>query len=309
VYATYGEPNAGRDNAVLFPTYYTGSHSSNARLIGPGRALDPARWFVVVPNLFGNGISSSPSHPGPQRGADFPRVTIHDNVVCHQRLLEERFGIEQVALAVGWSMGAQQAYHFAALFPHRVRALLAVCGSAKTSRHNWVFLEGVKAALLADPSFMDGRYEQAPRRGLEAFGRVYAGWAYSSAFFRRGLYEGLGFASPAALLDAWAREHASWDANDLLAMLWSWQHADLSAHDGYRGDVARALGAIEARTIVMPCRTDLYFPPEDSEIEVAQMQSAELRVIESDWGHVAGGPGRNPEDTAFVEQAMRDLLG
>jgi len=308
VYATFGAPNARRDNTVLFPTYYTGSHSDNARLVGPGRALDPSRWFVVVPNLFGNGVSSSPSHEGPQRGADFPRVTLHDNVVCQQRLLAERLGIDRVALAVGWSMGAQQAYQFAALYPRSVRALLAVCGSAKTSRHNWVFLEGVKAALLADPEFRGGRYQEPPRRGLEAFGRVHAGWAYSQAFFRRGLYEQMGFASAADLLDAWARDHAGWDANDLLAMLWSWQHADLSANDAYRGDVARALGAIEARAIVMPCRTDLYFPPEDSALEVAQMPRAELRLIDSDWGHIAGGPDRSPVDTAFVERAMRELL-
>jgi homoserine O-acetyltransferase len=308
VYATFGAPNARRDNTVLFPTYYTGSHRDNARLVGPGRALDPSRWFVVVPNLFGNGVSSSPSHPGPQRGADFPDVTLHDNVVCQQRLLAERLGIDHVALAVGWSMGAQQAYHFAALFPDRVRALLAVCGSAKTSQHNWVFLEGVKAALLADPDFRDGLYERPPRRGLEAFGRVYAGWAYSQTFFRKGLYARLGVASAAELLDAWAREHASWDANDLLAMLWSWQHADVSAHDAYEGNVARALGAIEARTIVMPCRTDLYFPPEDSAIDVALMKRAELRPIDSDWGHIAGGPDRSPVDTAFVETAMRELL-
>jgi homoserine O-acetyltransferase/O-succinyltransferase len=308
VYATFGLPNARRDNAVLLPTFYAGTHRDNACLVGPGRALDPSRWFVVVPNLFGNGVSSSPSHRGPQHGADFPRVTIHDNVVCQQRLLEERLGVEHLALAVGWSMGAQQAYQFAALFPDRVRALLAVCGSAKTSLHNWVFLEGVKAALLADPDFNGGRYERPPRRGLDAFGRVYAGWAYSQAFFRRGLHEELGFATAAHLLDAWAREHRGWDANDLLAMLWTWQHADLSANDAYRGDVARALAAIEARAIVMPCRTDLYFPPEDSALEVARMKHAELRSIDSDWGHIAGGPDRSPVDTAFVERAIRELL-
>jgi homoserine O-acetyltransferase len=309
VYTTFGAPNARRDNAILFPTYYTGSHADNASLIGPGRALDPSRWFVVVPNLLGNGVSSSPSHDGPQRGADFPHVTLHDNVVCQERLLSERLGIDRVALAVGWSMGAQQAYHFAALFPARTRALLAVCGSARTSRHNWVFLEGVKAALLADPDFRGGRYDRPPRRGLEAFGRVYAGWAYSQTFFRKGLYEAMGFASAADLLDAWALDHAKWDANDLLAMLWTWQHADLSANDVYRGDFARALGAIEARAIVMPCLTDLYFPPEDSAIEVGHMRRAELRPIDSDWGHIAGGPDRNPADTAFVELAIRDLLG
>jgi homoserine O-acetyltransferase len=308
VHATFGRLNAARDNVVLFPTYYTGTHVENARLVGPGRALDPERLFIVVPNLFGNGVSSSPSNHPTQRGADFPEVTLLDNVVCHRRMLEELWGIERIALAFGWSMGAQQAYHFAALFPERVRSLLAVCGSAKTSPHNWVFLEGVKAALLADPDFREGRYEEPPRRGLGAFGRVYAGWAYSQAFFRSGLHRELGHASPAALLDAWAEEHRSWDANDLLAMLWSWQHADISDNARYRGDLVRALRSIEARTIVMPSSTDLYFPPEDSAFEVMHLPHAELRVLTSDWGHVAGGPDRNRRDTAFVERAIAELL-
>jgi len=85
-----------------------------------GRALDPERYFIVIPNLFGNGVSSSPSHAGAQRGRTFPNVTVHDNVVCHERLLREHLGIDRIALAFGWSMGAQQAYHFAALFPDRV---------------------------------------------------------------------------------------------------------------------------------------------------------------------------------------------
>jgi homoserine O-acetyltransferase/O-succinyltransferase len=308
-YATFGQLNTARDNAVLFPTYYTGTHRDNGHIIGPGRALDPERFFVVVPNLFGNGVSSSPSSPDtPQRGADFPRVTLFDNVACQRRLLEERFGIETLALALGWSMGAQQAYHFASLYPDRVRALLAVCGSARTSPHNFVFLEGVKAALLADPEFATGRYERPPLRGLDAFGRVYAGWAYSQAFFRRGLYRDLGHASPAALLDGWGEDHRRRDANDLLAMLWSWQRADVSDNETYGQDFARALSAVRARAIVMPCRTDLYFPPEDSASEVSYMRDAELRVLESDWGHIAGGPGRTAEGTAFVECAIRDLL-
>lgn len=308
VYAAFGRPDAARDNTVLFPTHYTGTHEHNARIIGPGRALDPARYFIVVPNLFGNGVSSSPSNHPIQRGTDFPRVTLLDNVVCQKRMLDEVWGIERVALALGWSMGAQQAYHHAALFPDRVRSLLAVCGSAKTSPHNWVFLEGVKAALLADPEFQGGRYDRPPQRGLAAFGRVYAGWAYSQAFFRRGLYRELGYDSPAALLDAWAKDHQTWDANDLLSMLWSWQRADISDNPTYGGDLARALASIEARAIVMPSSTDLYFPPEDSALEVAGLRRGELRVLTSDWGHVAGGPDRNRRDTAFVERAILELL-
>jgi homoserine O-acetyltransferase/O-succinyltransferase len=307
-YATFGQLNPARDNTVLYPTHYTGTHVDNARLIGKGRALDPDRYFIVVPNLFGNGVSSSPSNHPVQAGADFPSVTLFDTAHCQKRLLNEVFGVKRLALAFGWSMGAQQAYHFAALFPESVPRLLAVCGSAKTSAHNWVFLEGVKAALLADADFELGRYTRPPKRGLAAFGRVYAGWAYSQAFFRAGLYRELGYDSPAALLDNWAAQHEAWDANDLLTMLDTWQLADISNNTLYAGNVQRALGAIRARSIIMPARTDLYFPPEDSALEVASIRRGELRVIESDWGHIAGGPERNAASTAFMERALRELL-
>src|SRR5688572_22221017 len=102
-YATRGRLNAARDNAVLFPTYYTGRHEDNLALVAPGRALGPERYFVVVPNLFGNGVSSSPSNHAAQGGAAFPRVSVLDNVRAQQRLLREVFGIERVALAFGWS--------------------------------------------------------------------------------------------------------------------------------------------------------------------------------------------------------------
>ena len=98
------------------------------------------------------------------------------------------------------------------------------------------------------------------------------------------------------------------DANDLLAMIWTWQHADISANPVYQGDFKKALGAIKAKAIVMPGKTDLYFPPEDNEAEVAEMPDAELRPIESVWGHLAGGPGFNPVDAQFVDAAMRELL-
>jgi len=205
-------------------------------------------------------------------------------------------------------MGAQQAYHHAALFPERVERLLAVCGSARTSPHNGVFLEGVKAALLADSDFAGGHYRTPPRRGLAAFARVYAGWAYSQAFFRDALYQRLGHASPAALLHAWELEHQAYDANDLLCALRTWQAADISDNATYRGDLASALGAIRARAIVMPSSTDLYFTEEDSRREVAHLQRGELRVLCSPFGHVAGGPDRIPEDSAFIDRALIDLL-
>ncbi len=91
-------------------------------------------------------------------------------------------------------------------------------------------------------------------------------------------------------------------------MLWAWQQGDISANELYKGDLKKALGAIRARALVMPGETDLYFTVEDNRREVAQMPNAELRPIPSIWGHRAGNPRTNPEDLAFLQKAVRELL-
>ncbi len=309
-YVTYGHLNAARDNVILVLTYYTGTHRSYEPMIGPGRALDPEKYYIVIPNMFGNGVSSSPSNtPEPYGGGNFPGMTIYDNVICQHRLLTEELGITRIALVTGWSMGAIQAFHWGALFPDLVQSLLPYCGCARIAPHNWVFLEGVKAALTTDPAWQGGHYTTPPVAGLKAFARVYAGWAYSQTFYRERLYRQLGFDTVEDLLAFWEDDHLCWDANDLLAMLWTWQQADIGNNPQFQGSFEQAMAAISARTLVMPCATDLYFTPADSEIEVAHMTNAQLRVIASDWGHCAGGPGRNPEDTRFIEAAMAELLG
>lgn len=308
-YQTYGELNAARDNAIVFPTFFGGQHYQNEAIIGAGMALDPQRWFIIVPNMLGNGLSSSPSNtPMPYDRARFPAVSLYDNVVAQRRLCDA-LGVAKIALAVGWSMGAQQAYQWGALYPDMVRRIAPICGSARTSRHNFVFLEGVKAALTADDAWAGGWYAAPPYKGLRAMGRVYAGWAVSQAFYREEVYRDIGYSSLEDYLVAfWEGRRLGADANDLLAMIDTWQRADISANHIYNGDFAQALGAITARAIVMPCRTDLYFPPEDNALEVAQIPNAELRPIESIWGHLAGGPGFNPPDVAFVDAALRELL-
>jgi homoserine O-acetyltransferase len=277
-YDTYGTLNAAGDNCVLLPTYYTGTHASYARMIGPGRALDPARWFVVIPNMLGNGVSSSPSNM-----AGFSHATVADNVALQHALLVS-LGVERIALVYGWSMGAMQGFCWAAMYPGMVGALLAVCGSAKCWPLNAVFLEGVAAAMGKDGD-------------KRAFGRVYAGWAYSAAFYRDGLYKGMGYATLEDFLNFWEEDHESWDARDLLAMLWTWRHADTD------------LSRITARTIVMPCDTDMYFTLAEARIEAAAIAGAELRVLVSPYGHCAGAPGRFLAETAEVEAAISTLLG
>jgi homoserine O-acetyltransferase len=310
-YKTYGTLSPAKNNVIVYPTWYSGQHYENEWLIGPGRALDPEKYFIIVPNMLGNGLSSSPSNtPEPYNGPRFPQVTAYDNVMVQHRLVTELFGIEHVRLVTGWSMGALQTFHWGALFPDLIDLIAPFCGSAKCSRHNFVFLEGVKAALTADAAFAEGWYVDKPARGLRAMARVYAGWGFSQAFYREKLdIEALGYSSLEDFLVAfWEGFFLPKDANNLLTMLWTWQNGDISDNPLYGGDLKAALGAIKAKALVMPGQTDLYFPPEDSEFEVAHMPNATLAPVPSIWGHFAGGPGTNPTDVDFIDAKLKGLL-
>lgn len=308
VYKTHGTLNAAKSNAILFPTWYGGQHPDVEWVIGPDFALDPRRYFIIAVNIVGNGQSSSPSNqPPPFDRMRFPRVTVLDNVLMQRRLLQERFGIDRLLLVVGRSMGAQIAYQWASYFPEMVERILPLCGSARTAPHNYVFLQTVKMALTSDPAWRDGEYTAMPIDGLNRMRLIFDSWGLSQSFYRQGLPRALGFAN----LDDFLRREVPAllrDANDYLAQVRTWERADISDNEVYNKDFSAALRAIKARAIVMPSRTDLYFPPEDSEIEVAGMPNAELRVIPSVWGHRAGSPGSDPVDIRFFDQAIRDLL-
>jgi homoserine O-acetyltransferase len=305
-YQTHGELNGAGDNCVLLPSYYTGTHASYEPWIGPGRLLDPSRWFIVAVNMFGNGLSTSPSNAAPAlRGAAFPKITVADNVIAQHRLLTS-LGVQHIRMIAGWSMGALQAYEWAVRYPGMVASILPIAGAAKCSPHNFIFLEGVKAALQADPAYNQGRYRNQPLHGLRAFGTVYAGWAYSQEFFRNGTYRDLGYESLNQLLSSWAADHEQMDANNLLAMLDTWQQADVATTA--RGGFENALRQVEARCIVMPSTTDLYFPVEDSRAETDLLPNAELRPIESGLGHLAGRPGIRAAETEQIGEAMQLLL-
>jgi homoserine O-acetyltransferase len=309
-YKTYGELNDARDNAIVYPTWYSGRHWENEWLIGEGMALDPGRYFIVVPNMLGNGLSSSPSNmPPPYDRARFPDIDVRDNVRAQHKLVTERFGIERLVAVTGWSMGAGQTYQWAVSYPEMVPRILPFCGSARTSPHNVVFLEGVKAALTADGAFREGWYEAQPVRGLRAAARVYAGWGFSQAFYWDAVYRELGYTSlEDFLVGFWEGFFLDGrDANNLVTMLHTWQRGDIGRSPGFDGSLEKALGSIQARAIVMPAEKDLYFPPEDNAYEVDHMPNAELRVIPGVWGHFAGG-GANDVDTRFIDAGLRDLL-
>lgn len=308
VYQTYGELNAAGDNAVVIPTFYGGRHTDTEYFMAPGRVIDPDKYFVVIPNMFGNGLSSSPSNTEGafSRGA-FPLLSLYDNVRAQHTLVTEHLGVNHIKLVVGFSMGAQQTFQWGALFSNMVGAIAPICGSARTSAHNHLMIDGPKAALMADTAFNNGWYETAPITGVLAFGRVYAGWLWSQTFFRERLYENLGLQSVEDVVRFTQNYFLQNDANDLLAMAATWQHADISANPIHNNDFEKALKSVKCPAIVMPSTSDLYFRVPDNEFEVQHMPNAELRPIESDYGHAAGF-GAASKDNEFIDQALSQLL-
>lgn len=205
-YKTFGSPSLP---AIIYPTWYSGLISDNEWLIGRDRALSPDRYYIIIPALFGNGQSTSPSNTTTTT-RPFPDVTFRDNVTAQHRLVTEGLGVTHARAVLGWSMGAGQTYQWITQFPDFMDLAVPFCGSARTSLHNQVFLEGPKVALLAAKGAASGgicRGETTAAgaggyrgwtaeerdRGLRALGRVYAGWGFSQAFYREKVYETLGY--------------------------------------------------------------------------------------------------------------------
>ncbi len=310
VYQTYGELNRDRNNVILYPTSYGAQHPDIDWLIRPDGILDPTCWFIIIPNMFGNGLSSSPSNCSncglAEQGFYFTHL---DNIRAQDQLLREVFGIERLALIYGWSMGAQQAYHWGALHPERVERIAALCGTARTTEHNRIFLESLRAALTADPTWTGEGFDGIPERGFRAFARIYASWAASQAFYREKLYAKLGYSSlEDYLLRAWEANYRQRNPRNLMAMLDTWLHCDVSNNPTYQGDYPKALASIQAKTLVMPATTDLYFTPEDCQAEAKLIPNAQYRPIQSIWGHRAGNPYQHPADAAFIRSAVGELL-
>ncbi|MEM1256450.1 MAG: alpha/beta fold hydrolase [Cyanobacteria bacterium P01_H01_bin.21] len=307
IYQTYGELNPARSNVVLYPTSYGAQHSDVDWLVRPGGILDPTDWFVIMPNMFGNGLSTSPSNCEAAKKPGF-YFTHYDNIRAQAALLDS-LGIKQLALVYGWSMGAQQGYHWGALYPERVQRVAALCGTAKTTDHNRIFLYSLRAALQGDPAWNGERFEGVPEKGFHTFTQIYASWAASQAYYRAKPYLEWGYESlEDYLLRSWEVGYRRRDPHNLLAMIETWLHCDVGDNPVYGGDYAKAMGAISAKTLVMPATMDLYFTPEDCEAEAKLISNSTYIPIPSIWGHRAGNPYQNPEDETFIKQAVDQLL-
>lgn len=311
VYGTYGTLDAAKDNAVLLPSHYMADMHGYAWLIGPGKALDPTRQFLIATELFGNGRSSSPSNtPEPFHGPRFPVTTIRDNVEAVHQLLTAELGIAHLKAVIGFSMGAQQAFQWAVSYPAYMDKVVATSGTAKTYGHGIVRLESEIAALTADEAFRGGDYTTEPVKGIQAFSMVWTAWLYSQEWWRRELWRT--DAPPGTTFEQVVEQYRTnfipnADANNLILQMRTWERHNVGATAGFGGDEKKALASIKAQVLYMPSATDLYFPVGDASYEAAFIPHCILRPIPSLWGHPAGA-GASPADEKFLNEKIASFL-
>lgn len=308
VWKTHGTLSPARDNVVLYPTSYGAQHADQEFLVGHHKILDPSRWFIVIPDMFSNGLSSSAATT-----PDYPAVVTNwDNVQAQMRLLQEQWGITRLHAVYGFSMGAQQAYQWAATFPDAVDHAIVVCGSARTATHNKVFLSSLLRTLEAAPEHIGGgRFSAEPMLAKKAFGHIYAGWGLSQDFYRANLHlSALNATDLDHFLERdWASRFGARAAANLYAQAVTWTHGDISANPLYGGDLAAALAAIKARALLLPSETDLYFRVADHDLEMPHLKHAKRAPIPSIWGHRAGNPSMNPADFEFIRDEVHAWIG
>ncbi len=296
-YLQVGELNADRSNLVLVPTSYGARPADLAWIAGP--VLDPERWCIVIAGAFGNGVSSSPSH-GVMGLAEQGWVVQHaDNVAAQKRLLEQRFGVSRVPLIYGWSMGAQQAYQWAVSHPQMVERICCLCGTARTSPHNRLFLLSLRQALTADPHWTGSGFSGVPEQGLRTYALIYASWAASQPWFRS-----IDEPVEVHVEQQWLPSYRRHDPRDLIAMLDTWLANDVAAG----GDLATTLAGIEALAAVVAGDHDLYFTVDDMAADASAMPGAAFHVLRSTLGHRAGNPHSSPSEQQQLRQIVDQLL-
>lgn len=308
-YAVHGSLNAERSNAILFTVMFSGTSKNMQAYIGAGKALDPEKYCIIIPNQFGGGLSTSPHNcASNQRMERFPFISIGDDVIAQRKLLTEKFGIEELQLVTGWSMGAQQTYEWAIRFPEMVKRAAPIAGTAKCTPHNSLYVDVFTEALRSDPKFEDGQYSlpHVCNAGLCRLAHVFALMGVCSEFYKQEAWRRLGFSSKLEFMENfWEAWFKPMDPNALIAQARKWKNGDSSSHAN--GSLDDALARITAKTYVIGFKQDMFVPPVDCAFEQTRIHNSELKIVDSLMGHFAM-MGLFEEDFNAINDLFAELL-
>ena len=308
-YVTHGTLNAKKSNAILMVTAISGNHHRLDFMIGPGKALDTDKYFIVCTDAIGNGFTTSPSNSKAQPRMQFPKFTIRDMVASQHRLMKEKLGIDHVVAVVGPSMGGMQVLQWGVSHPDYMDALVAMVPLAKTPAWSIAVMESSRKAIMLDPAWKDGNYDAPPEKGIRLWRDILSFLSARTpdmyaAQFKNGMD-----------ILPWLEQQETalskvFDANDWIYQTWAYDRHDVGTTPGFNGDTAKALGAIKAKTLVLTGTKDLL-NPEFEPIEAAKsIAGAKVMTISPGTvtGHAAAG-GAFPADVEFLNRETSMFSG
>lgn len=298
-YVTHGTLNADKSNAILMVTAIGGNHHRIDYLIGPGRALDPTKYFIICTDAIGNGLTTSPSNSKTQARMKFPRFNIRDMVSSQERLITEKFGIKQLVTVVGASMGGMQALQWAVSYPDMTQSVVPIIPLGRTPAWTTGVLEMLRQSIMADPRWAGGNYsaDAPPEQGM----RLWAGWLSGVIVRTPGYQESLYPNAQDEIAYLKKVEDSGWsrmDASDWIYQSWAYDQHNLGTTPGMNGDYHRALKSIRAKTLILAGSGDLLNPEYEAKEAAHYIPDVRYVAINSQrpMGHVSGAGISAPEN-------------
>jgi homoserine O-acetyltransferase len=302
-YVTFGALNAKKSNAILMVTALGGNHHRLDFMIGPGKALDPEKYFIICTDAISNGLTTSPSNSKLQPRMQFPKFVIRDMVESQYRLLKEKFGIDHVVAVIGPSMGGMQTLQWGVSHPDYMDALIAIVPLAKTPPWSVAVMEAAREAIMNDPAWKDGDYDAPPEKGVRLWREIVNLLAARTPEMYSAQFKNNMDVAP------WLTEQENammkvFDANNFIYQSWAYDRHDLGSTPGFDGDTAKALASIKAKTLILVGAKDLLNP--DFEPKEAAKNIADVKVATISPGTVRGHASAGGFDPADVEFLNRE---
>jgi homoserine O-acetyltransferase len=307
-FVTHGILNAKKSNAILVVTAISGNHHRIDFMIGPGKALDPDKYFIVATDAISNGFTTSPSNSTAQPRMAFPKFTIRDMVESQYRLLKEKFGINHFVAVVGPSMGGMQVLQWGVSHPDMMDSLIAMVPLAKTPAWTVAVLETTRKAIMLDPAWNGGNYTAIPEKGV----RLWRDILNLLAARTPDMYQGQFKNGPDVLPWMTQQEDAVmkiFDANDWIYQTWAYEKHDVGTTPGFNGDTQKALGSIKAKTLILTGTKDLLNP--EFEPQAAARAIKDVRTVTISPGTITGhasAGGGSPADVEFLNREAASFL-
>lgn len=309
-FVTHGRLNEKKDNIILAMHGSWGSHAILDFLIGPGRALDSSKYFIVATDRLGSPLFKPDITTGPTNSGlkmDFPYYSIRDEVNLEYKLLNEHFGFDQILAVIGTSLGGQKAYQFGVSYPNFAHGLIPMFSSPVANPRTKALARNLNAILETASGWHGGNYEANPSWAVNTMLWSLILWIYTPEWYATNLITDEAYRKWRELWKNILRKYPQ-DARDWYYTNLSWGDFDIGNTPGFNGHAKAALQSILAQVLIIGSKGDMMFRPEESIFAERAIPNATYLEIDTPWGHNTCC-GWDPEGSQIMGKKIAQFLG